>query len=44
MNKEKEELFIELCNSLYDTLSHKKIHSIKELRNQNLLLPLLNEM
>lgn len=44
MNKQKEELFLDLSNSIYDTLSHKKIHSIKELRNQNILLSLLKEM
>ena len=44
MNKQKEVLFLDLCNSIYDTFSHKKIHSIKELRNQNILLSLLKEM
>ena len=44
MNKDKEEIFFELCNSIYDTLSNKPIRSIKELRNPNLLLNLLKEM
>jgi len=44
MDNEKEEIFIELCNSIYEIFSIKQIHSIKELRNPNILLPLLKEM
>jgi len=44
MNKEKEELFLDLCNSIFDSLSHKQIRSIKDLRNPNILLSLLKEM
>ena len=44
MNKEKEKLFIDLYNTIYESLSHKQIHSIKELRNPNLILTLLKEM
>ena len=44
MNKEKEEIFLDLCNTIYETLTHKQIRSIKELRNPNLLLSLLKEM
>jgi len=44
MNKEKEELFLDLCNSIFDSLSHKPIRSIKDLRNPNMLLSLLKEM
>ena len=44
MNKEIEEIFTELCNSIYEIFSIKQIHSIKELRNPNILLPLLKEM
>ena len=44
MKKEKEKLFLDLCNTIYETLSHKQIHSIKDLRNPNLLLCLLKEM
>ena len=44
MNKEKEEIFLDLCNAIYETLSHKQIRSIIELRNPNLLLSLLKEM
>ena len=44
MNKEKEELFLDLINSTYEALSNKEIHSIKDLRNPNILLSLLKEM
>lgn len=44
MNKEKEEIFLDLSNTIYETLSHKQIRSIKDLRNPNLLLSLLKEM
>ena len=44
MNKETEEIFIELCNSIYEIFSIKQIHSIKDLRNPNMLLSLLKEM
>ena len=44
MNKEKEGIFFELCNSIYETFSIKQIHSIKNLRNPNILLTLLKEM
>ena len=44
MNKDKEELFLELCNSIYETFIDKQMRSIKDLRNPNLLLTLLKEM
>lgn len=44
MNKEKEKIFLDFCNSVYDLFTIKKIHSIKDLRNQNVLLSLLKEM
>ena len=44
MNKEKEDIFLDLCNTIYETLTHKQIRSIKDLRNPNLLLSLLKEM
>ena len=44
MNKEKEEIFLDLCNTIYETLANKNIRSIKDLRNPNLLLSLLKEM
>ena len=44
MNKETEEIFIELCNFIYEIFSIKQIHSIKDLRNTNILLALLKEM
>ena len=44
MNKDKEEIFLNLCNSIYETFSIKLIHSIKELRNPEILLALLKEM
>ena len=44
MNIEKEEIFLDLCNTIYETLNHKQIRSIKDLRNPNLLLSLLKEM
>ena len=44
MNEEKEEIFFDLCNSIYKTFSFKKIHSIQELRNPKILLTLLKEM
>ena len=44
MNKEKEKIFFGLCNSIYESLSIKKIKSIKDLRNPKVLLLLLKEM
>ena len=44
MDKEKEELFLDLCNSIYDTLSSKQLREVKELRNANLLISLCKEM
>ena len=44
MNKEKEDLFLDLCNSIYDNLSSRQIRSIKDLRNTNLLISLCKEM
>lgn len=44
MNKEKEQIFFDLCNSIYEIFSIKKIHSIKDLRNPNIFLSLLQEM
>ena len=44
MNKEKEKLFINLCNTIYKSLYNKQIHTIKDLRNPNILLSLLKEM
>ena len=44
MNKEKEEIFFDLCNAIYLTFSNNKIHSIQDLRKANILLSLLKEM
>ena len=44
MNKDKEDLFIDLCNSIYDNLSSRQIRSIQDLRNTNLLVSLCKEM
>ena len=44
MNKEKEEIFFDLCNAIYDIFSNNKIHTIQDLRKANILLSLLKEM
>jgi hypothetical protein len=44
MNKDKEEIFFELCNAIYEIFSINQIHSIKDLRKPNILLSLLKEM
>ena len=44
MNNDKEEIFFDLCNSIYETFSINIIHSIKDLRNPKILLTLLKEM
>ena len=44
MNKGKEQIFFDLCNSIYEVFTIKKINSIKDLRNPNILLSLLKEM
>ena len=44
MNKDKEEIFFELCNAIYEIFSINQIHSIHDLRKPNILLSLLKEM
>ena len=44
MNKEKEEIFFDLCNAIYETFSINQIHSIQDLRKTSILLSLLKEM
>ena len=44
MNKEKEKIFFDLCNSIYETFSIKQFHSIKDIRNPVILVTLLKEM
>jgi len=44
MNKDKKEIFFELCNAIYEIFSINQIHSIQDLRKPNILLSLLKEM
>ena len=44
MNKDKEEIFFELCNAIYELFSINQIHLIQDLRKPNILLSLLKEM
>ena len=44
MNKDKEGIFFELCNTIYEIFSINQIHSIQDLRKPNILLSLLKEM
>ena len=44
MNKDKEKIFFELCNAIYEIFSINQIHSIQDLRKPNILLSLLKEM
>ena len=44
MDSTKIEIYLEMCNYIYETFANNKLKSLSDLRNNNTLLSLIQEM